>query len=208
MRSSIKNKCKKKLKSNSGASIILALVGFLIVSFVAIAIVNASILNARRTVEEKKEEVAYIATTAAARLIQDYLEKDIAYKKVEGEEESKITGVDDKLGISIKDMADSISGGGGNTQKDVSFSYSGLDKIEGTLKGTMKMDSTYTITIDIWVESDKANYPLTLVIPGEGQTIEEEIPGTGDAEGKMKTRKVTYASWSSDGAYIISKYKD
>ncbi|MCR5343355.1 hypothetical protein [Butyrivibrio sp. FC2001] len=208
MRSSLKAKCQKKLKSDNGASVILALVGFLIVAFVAIAIVNAAILNARRTVEEKKEEVAYIATTEAARLIQDCIEGDFAYKRAEDDDESTLTGVDDKLGDSIKSMADSIAAGGGSQERDISFSYSGLEKIEGSLVGKMKMDSSYTISIDIWVESGKTDYPLTIIIPGEGQTIEEEIPGTGDENGNMEKRKVTYASWSGEGAYIIGKQKD
>ncbi|WP_408069808.1 hypothetical protein [Butyrivibrio sp. JL13D10] len=202
----IKSKCHKKIKSQEGASLILALVGFLIVCFVAIAIVNASILNARRTVEEKKEEVAYIATTEAARLIQECLEEDVTYKKVEGEE-SEITGADRQFGDTLKDMADSVSGGSGSQAHDIDFSYSGLEKIHGSLKGRMTMDESYTVEVDIWVESGDSNYPLTIVIPGEGNKVKEEIPGEYDANGDLLEKEVTYASWSGEGSYIISKIK-
>lgn len=206
--SNIKNRVYKKILKDDGASVVLALVGFLIVCFVAIAIANAAILNARRTLEEKKEEIAYIATTEAANRILEKIDGDISYKKTEGVSEAEIEGADEALLDSIKQMADAIAGGSGSTEKNISFDYTGLEKIDGSLNGKIKMDDSYMITIDIWVDSGKTNYPLTLIIPGEGQTIEEEIPGTLNAEGKRDTRKVTYASWSGDGAYIISKIKE
>lgn len=193
-------KIRAKLNSR-GASIILALVVFLIVAFVSIAIVNASILNAKRTAAERMEEKVYIATTQGISLIQLCITDDAAYVKKEGKE-SILTGMEGEFGDAVREMADSITEGGGSATKSISFSCQGLEEIGGTLTGKIVMDSSYTITVDAWVESGKADYPLTLTIPGAAQTVTDDTVSTSTT---APLKKTTYVSWSKDGMYLTSK---
>ena len=196
----ISKKIREKLNSR-GVSVILALAVFLIVAFVSIAIVNASILNARRTQSEKLEEKAYIATTKGISLIQQCMTEDAAYVKKEGKE-SKLTGMEGTLGEAVREMADSITDGGGSVTRDIGFSYSGLDEVGGSLMGKITMDSDYTITIDTWVDSGKADYPVTLTIPGAAQTVKDDKLKSMSSSNVKQT---TYVSWSRDGMYLTSK---
>ncbi|SEK92755.1 MULTISPECIES: hypothetical protein [unclassified Butyrivibrio] len=189
-------KIREKLNTR-GASMIIALLIFIIVTFVSIAIVNASILNAKRTDAERYEEKAYLATTQAIALVQGCMKEDAAYTKKEGKD-SELTGLEGSFGDAVKQMADSITGGSDSVTRNISFSYSGLDDM-GSLSGQMTMDDSYTITVDVWVDSDKADYPLTLTIPGSAQTVKQEIPGR---KNKGKTKRITYVSWSKDGMYV------
>lgn len=69
-------KCvKRKLKSTSGASIIIALLFFLICCTVGVSVLAASKANAARMVSQRENERVYLAVRSEAQLIRDDLEK-------------------------------------------------------------------------------------------------------------------------------------
>ncbi|WP_044915177.1 hypothetical protein [Butyrivibrio sp. WCE2006] len=210
----------KKL-NNHGASMVVALVVFIVCSFVALAIVNSAILNAQRTMAEKREEIAYAATTKAMDLIRECIEDDATYRYEEGvsiadptdTQEQKVKGFDNKLGTTVKAMAESVASGGAATDRTITFVSDGVeDKLKGTVKGKIAMASDYTITIDVYIKgsngSSLANYPLTLIIPGSSQIVNEDKLGTKTNTGSYDSKEITYISWSKKGMYVISKKRD
>ncbi len=210
----------KKL-NNRGASMVVALVVFIVCSFVALAIVNSAILNAQRTMAEKREEIAYAATTKAMDLIRECIKDDASYRYEAGVSSTQptdpnepiIEGFDNKLGETIKLMADSVAAGGGKTTKTITFSSAGVeDKLKGTLKGRITMYPSYTITIDVYIKGNSgsalADYPLTLTIPGSSEIVKEDTLGTKTNVGSYTTKDIKYISWSKSGMYVISKKSD
>ena len=197
----IKSKIREKLNTR-GASIIIALIVFIIVSLVSIAIVNASILNVRRTAAEKREEKAYSATSQAIILLQKCMKEDATYVKRDGKD-SKLKGMEEKISETIRQMVDDLGEGGGTASKNISFSYSGLEDIKGTLQGKMTIDSSYTITFDVWVNAGKEDYPLSLTIPGTAKVITDDVLSSDDPSAERK--KTKYVSWSKSGMYVTGK---
>ncbi|SDB15013.1 hypothetical protein [Butyrivibrio sp. INlla16] len=207
----------RKKNNDRGASIVVALVVFIICSFISLAIVNSAFLNARRTVEEKKEEIAYAATTKAMDLIRECIESDATYRYEEGVSASLtpatgepiIKGFKDELGETVKTMAESVAGSGAKTSKDITFVSDGVnDKLHGTLKGRITMYPSYTISVDVWIDGGDVDYPLTLTIPGSSELVKEDVYGTKTDTGSYTTKDVKYISWSKTGMYVTGKKLD
>ncbi|WP_029324015.1 hypothetical protein [Butyrivibrio sp. AE3004] len=206
---------RKKLNTR-GASLVVALVIFIICSFVSLAIVNSSILTVQRTNAEKKEEIAYAATTQAMNLIKACIKDDATYRYEAGVSatqplpagEPKIQGMDDKIGASVKTMAESVAANGAKISKDITFTSTGVNnKLHGTLQGKITMYPTYTIMIDVWIEDGDTDYPLTLTIPGSAETVKEDTLGTKTSTGAYTSKDIKYISWSKSGMYVTSKKK-
>lgn len=201
----------KKLNTR-GASIVVALVVFIICSFVAVAIVNSAILNAQRTAAEKREEIAYSATTQAMMLISECIESDASYRYEQGvsanDENNTIVGMEEEFGEKIRAMAEQVASGHTEATKNIHFGSSGVeDKLHGTLKGKITMKPNFTIMVDVWIENGKGDYPLTLTIPGSSETVKEDKLGTKTESGQYEQKDVTYISWSKSGMYITGKKK-
>lgn len=73
---------KDKLKNESGASFIIALVFFLICTLVAAVIIMAASANIERTAQQKEEAQAYLALSSASQLLQSDLNSGLAFKGV------------------------------------------------------------------------------------------------------------------------------
>jgi len=75
----IKTPFTKKLKSNTGASILLALAFFLMCFFVASVVMASASVNASRALAQKEEQRSYFAIQSAQNLIKDM------FKQINGE---------------------------------------------------------------------------------------------------------------------------
>lgn len=69
------NSIKRKMKSTGGASIIIALLFFLICSAVGVSVLVAAKANASRIVSQRESERSYLAVRSAAMLMREKLEK-------------------------------------------------------------------------------------------------------------------------------------
>nr|WP_294681535.1 hypothetical protein [uncultured Anaerotignum sp.] len=80
------NSIKRKMKSTGGASIIIALLFFLICSAVGVSVLVAAKANASRIVSQRESERSYLAVRSAAMLMREKLEKTQENPFVECEE--------------------------------------------------------------------------------------------------------------------------
>ncbi len=181
---------KRILNDDRGASLVFALIGFLICAFVSITIVNAAVLNAQRTQSEIDEQKAYMATTAAADAIRKEIWGDLSdatagatgvveYKKIK-DGTSYVVEKDDPINgrfSTIFDEAINQAEGSSSTQQHtISFSVSGIDGIQ-TVEGQLKMDESYSMVIELnAVVADGSkigNYPLRVHIPAVSISAED-----------------------------------
>ncbi len=196
---------------------VVALVIFIICSFVALAIVNSAILNAKRTIAERKGDIAFKATTQAMKLITDCIKDDSIYRYEEGvsanDDNNTVKGMEETFGLKIKEMAETVASSNDETSRTITFESEGLDGLDGTLKGKITMQSDFTINVDVWIDGGKEDYPLTLTIPGSSQTVLEDKIGkkikpevnAAVATGTFEQKEVTYISWSKIGMYVTGK---
>ena len=64
----------KKLKTNTGATIVFALAIFLVAVVIGVSLLTISVSSARSSASQLKDEQAYLAVSSAARLFQKNIE--------------------------------------------------------------------------------------------------------------------------------------
>ena len=67
----MKDKMRRKLKSQRGASIVIAMVVFIIVSMISLVIVQAALTNAARVKTQSESEQGYLNVKSAAKLLEE-----------------------------------------------------------------------------------------------------------------------------------------
>ncbi len=211
----------KKLKNNDrGASVVFALVVFIIAAIICVTIVHAALLNVGRTSSEADEERAYLATTSAAKLLRDCI-GDATYvvdspyivsypsqlTDSTEPEKGRVEGINpdrESIKAVIKEMAYTVYKGG-TAEKTITITSENMPKV----KGKLKMSSGYVLTAEIYVEnisdSTDESYPLTVHFRSDWHEYKLEnkkglsYPGGADFEGDVTTTSVT---WPLDGVFI------
>jgi hypothetical protein len=196
----------RKLKSERGASILLALLFFLICGMVSSSILMASVSNAGKIKSEEKEEQAYLAVSSALQLVCDDLANSQYYGQYIYQENSMASGgvekvykqckgsYDGKLGDILLDDFDAlfreqmISDVGEMQAKDSSIQFesevSTVKQEEHELKVTPQtgtdMDD-YVVNITLQVDSASYSIYLTgeLADGSEIYVMKAELTATG-----------------------------
>ncbi|MDD2218037.1 MAG: hypothetical protein PHW03_00615 [Eubacteriales bacterium] len=209
---------KHKIYSNSGVTILIALVFFLLCAVVGAAVLAASSAAAGRVIGADVNEQAYYTTTSAARLIRD----EIKNQKFEYYEE-----YESRNGVTSKTREGYITEPGGSlanllkkAAKDSSVSiYNGASSYTDSLtiypqspgyqnnlsdvNGMFKMNGDYSIDVALELDgADKDKYAAKLTIPALIHKNKEIIEIDSYQEKKtgvivVITRMETKLEWSA-----------
>ena len=195
-----------KLKSKQGASIVMAMMFFLLCIMVCSVVITAATGNAGRFHGMRTESQHYYTGSSAARLLRDSFENYtyIIVKTTVTEtgsptsvteryfpEESDMTGkLTDILAKAAKEIYEN---GSGNWEEEISVQASALPRAAGR----MAMDSDYNVEVLLTVMSTPQNrYPLRLAINAEVEfdsdtTVRTRTHETTDASGNPVTEHIT-----------------
>lgn len=170
----------KKLKSNKGATVLIALVFFLLCAAAGSVLLAAGTVSSGRMADLVYQEQAYYSVSSAARMFRDVIENktfgyyilDGDYPTGEGSEPSEgyvnppsgeLASLLSEGGLKIFNQ--SVDSGLLNEdyEKELSITAPGLDEV--TCKFKMEKD-TYNIVADFMCSHDgKALYKIRLTIP-------------------------------------------
>ena len=169
----------KKLKSNSGATIVFALTVFMIAAIISTTIILISESSAKLSGKERQDEQAYLAVSSAARL----MEKEISSRTVtittskDVEEESaegNVTG-DDTEGGTDSEIIVSIAGA---ETPITSFENDPVSELLIDILSDMinvtGSDRPKSITIKLPDETDYIGYTVVASITTGNKTVQAE----------------------------------
>lgn len=164
---------RKKLASKCGASIVLALVFFLICTVVGGIVLTSAVSNAGRLSHAESEQQAYLTSSSAAQLVRDELQNQ--------EFQAVTTTVDANAPTTVypstpsgQILAETVTAWAKYRMGD-SLLPSGVLTITATedsiddITATFSMDETYAITVIFRLADAEVQYPLTLKIPATAQ---------------------------------------
>ena len=179
----------KKLRSERGASILMALVLLLLASMVSAVILTAATSAARRVRNDREAQQDYLTVSSAAEMIRDGIRQDKYYRKVtvttyqpEKREENGVTvsvtpppTVEMKQELPSKVMCEWLSAGidGGDRESPVSITGSS-DTIEISVPTIKSKDGEKTdlktVIASFTMESGSGDITVTLRIKPESES--------------------------------------
>lgn len=174
---------KKKLQSQRGASMLIALVFFLLCTTVGTVILTAASSNAGQLTHVQDQRQAYLTTASAARLLREEItpEAFVTVVRVDRCEAHDVTILDETtytypggaLGDVLEDFCKaSVTHQRGKT--DFTMETEGMPAVTVSLSSNETLDLTGVVTT---VEGE--NYPLTLSLPHQTDTQESQSDGGG-----------------------------
>lgn len=203
----MKNKC--KLQNENGASIIIALLFFLICTSVGVSVFAAAKANSSRLAFQKKTEQAYLSVRSAAMLVSDTLTKPgepfaihtlIETTDQDGnvtETESwskKYKSSDPTLNHKIYDLVYGyMSGAGSGGTFNITVSKDGLDDVSADISVTQK-DGTYHLNSVLKLKNSKGNdynYYMSLSTTAN-VTKSENVTEYTDGDSTVKQTDTVY----------------
>ncbi len=196
------NKLKIKLKSQKGASMIIALLFFLICSTVGISVLAAAKANTGRLLAQRENEQAYLTVRSAAQLMRSSLEEPSPAFAVKTETKTVFPGIDDPVISSKWDKKyDPLSHSLTNTVNDIlydflqtgnvaasrdfdlTFTAENMDDVTSHVTITEK-SGKYYLNAEFSISGrDDYNYHMTLTMTGDLITAGNVISSTTDAGG-------------------------
>ena len=216
------NAAQKKLKSSSGATILMALLFFLVAVMVSTVIISAAI-TATQTLRSRREaQQAYLTCSSTAQYIRDALLEKPGYR-VEfkqrqgsgfGEEKIDDQNRTDKDIVSLVDMLFKEQMGGATSQglftdlqprtKTLRLQVEGCDPVQVTLtlKRTDQQTTprVYLLTADCRVgQEGEASCRMVLQMYC---TVTEKTVQFSEAGGDFNQRKIYQAVWQKDNTAI------
>lgn len=197
---------RKKLNSKRGASIVLALVFFLVCAAIGAVLLTSAMANAGRLSHMKEEQQAYLTLSSAVKLVQQEL-GDMAYKgeiiTINGdasaaETDTSVTPEESAVSGMVKAWADYIF-------CEELFEPSGrftiiseVDDVEADFKMNSTENGKYAITIVFTLE-DNSDYSMELAasatVTGDESKKEEWVEGSAGLELKTTVTRTTTVKW-------------
>lgn len=199
-----------KLKSNTGASLLIALIFFLLCAVCGAVVLTAGTASSGRIAGLAESEQDYYSVTSAAQVIKAEL-KELKFQ-VETEETETSAGIVSDIvsarfisggylnGI-LEEPLSRISKGEITAYSDDSLEFTLTPEEEaiGTVKGTLMIDSDYHIELLLMTDSNKYSCKIAADASTDVQTMTD---GAGADESTKKTTYITTITW--DGP-VISK---
>lgn len=215
------NAAKKKLKSGAGATILMALLFFLVAVMVSTVIISAAI-TATQTLRSRREaQQAYLTCSSAAQYIRDaLLEKPgyrVEFKQPQGSGFGEDKNADQKRDAQdIVSLVDTLFEGqmGGSTSqglftdlppstKTILLQVEKCDPVQVTLtlKRTDRQTTSrvYLLTADCRVGEKEASCRMVLTMYC---TVTEKTVQFSEAGGAYNQRKIYQAVWQKDNTAI------
>lgn len=171
-------KLRRKLDSESGVSIVIGLVFFLICLTVGAVVLTAATANAGRVTRIEGEQQAYLAVRSAAHLLRDEIADTAFFARDEKWQTGSPQGGNrppkdespplDKgsahlgaLMAAIEADAKTVFAGG--TPEEHSLTVEAEDELPAVAV-TWQMDSQYAIVLKLCIDGDSKAFPMTLTI--------------------------------------------
>lgn len=207
-------KIRRKLHSNSGASMIMALL-LLLVGIVTSAVIISAAMNAALSIkEEKGQEQAYLTVSSAAELIRDELENGNSnYKKIQtdvtttnwwGQSSTKSTTEekvgDGVLGTVIQAAVKYLDSYPKETfHKNYTVSSGNLEDVSAELfiKKSTEEEEKYSLTIWFSGGKDSSQCKMALTMDGLIETTTSSTENHGYSSTTKTQITTTTVSWSN-----------
>ena len=203
----------KKLKNNSGATILMALLLILLAMAVGAAILTAAVSAAHHMKSDREAQQNYLTVSSAAELIRDSIAGD-KYERImtethtaQKDDDGNITGytvsyeakVTDPKGIMGQWLSACIEDGSENVQ------YASLKDFKDTIEVDLKIDedtSLRTVRADFFAQKDGKIQVQLYLKPEEGKTDDCRMTLT-----MQGTLTQTDPEYRSDGDNYSYTYK-
>ncbi|MCR5453330.1 MAG: hypothetical protein K6F00_11960 [Lachnospiraceae bacterium] len=170
------NSAADKLRSQSGASLLIAMVIFLVACFVSTVIISAAFTSAKRTYDDKGEKESYLAINSAGRFISESIKNS-----------------------SVERISESVDSG------EPVLSYKGKGKLGAVLApmveevDKLQDSSSKTFGLDISVSQDLVSgcaVELTMHVGDDDESEEYyRINGTIKSEDVSNMHKIYFTAW-------------
>lgn len=197
----------RKLKNNSGASILMALLLLLLAALVSAVMLSAATAAARHLRDDRQAQQDYLTVSSAAELIRDSILND-SYQKIvtvtedaEGNEIGEEESVDKPEGLMAYWLTRGIGNGGAvgtgcrETEITVSFAPEDTQTLEA-VKAVFSMDSAYNVTVKLSLADDREDACcMTLTLEGERKSTTRSA--TDETTGEKKMFITTQIQWNS-----------
>ena len=163
-----------KLSSKSGASILIALVFFLMCSMVGAVVLTAATANTGGLANLKNEQQSYFTVSSAARLLRDGLDgaafvEITTTKDVDGTITSTDTNYDDSHSPVLEELLKEDGKAAGRREEHIfTVQAEGLD----TVTVSLTMGGDYALSVSLWREDGEGgrHNPMSFTVPAEQNT--------------------------------------
>ena len=196
------NRLTNKLKNNSGASMIIALLFFLICATVGISVLAAAKANAGRLLAQRENEQAYLTVRSAAQLMRSSLDEPSPAFALKTETSTVFPGIDEPIVSTIWDrkynphtlslantineiLYDFLQTGSIKTSKSFQLTFTAEDMEDVAAHVTITEKSgKYYLSADFSIPAkDDYNYYMSLTMTGELITSSNIISSATDESG-------------------------
>ena len=208
---------RQKLRSRRGASILIALVFFLLCLTVGGVVLTAATASAGRLAAQRQTQQDYLTVSSAAALVRDSVEERRFQYVVENYDTDhpgfSSSLPEDAIPKALETAARTIARG--SSASAVLF-ITGPEGME-TVTGDLTLDDQYNLTVTLSLPGEEGEFPrspLTLSVPAMVQTLEENwtvwvstgVNEAGEETGydEPHSRITTTVTW---GEGAISKAK-
>ncbi|MDD4377350.1 MAG: hypothetical protein PHH48_04290 [Eubacteriales bacterium] len=196
---------KKRIQSKDGATIVLALLFFIMCAVVGSVVLTAGSASAGRISGISEKEQAYYTVSSAARLIRDEIEgQTISFSVTTQENRPDIRQITVEADSELKELlALGVEFCFNANEVDIyhdNIKIAPFDRDISSVDGAFTMDSNYNIRIKLSLDGDsKDKYKMTVIIPANVNTFSEE---------KIKdnvtiTTTTTKITWSLGSGEIV-----
>ena len=152
---------RQKLHSDSGATIIIAMAVFLIVTLLSTTIVSAALTGVRSAGLQRREEQAYLSVSSAAILLRDTIHAD----GPDGNRVMRVRESGTKEGVEYT-YPDSYTSFGGFFPGELCKMIAGMEIGDGTYTLSCSDDGIQDVTVELSMDASKA---LTAVLTSAGE---------------------------------------
>lgn len=212
------NAFKRKLSSKSGASIMIALLFFLICAIVGGIVLTSATSNAGRTANLREEQQSYLSVSSAAKLVEDELalllytsitvtdttvyQDGTTPTLVETDNSYTISG--GTLADTIGSMIDQIRTAGSPQAQTAIFTINSDESSLKEVSATLTLNVDYSIKAEFALSDGSEQHTMVLVVPATisydpGTSSSTEIWGENDEFIGTKTSvtETTTIVWNS-----------
>ena len=199
---------RQKLNSQRGASILIAMVFFLLCLTVGAVVLTAATANAGRLASRRQEEQNYLTVSSAARLLRDELagaEFQVVTTSVYMPDDEGVAGETSTDAVGLLEpfaaQAREVSEGTTPASRTFQIDASGENVTFATVSVTAIMDHSYNLSISVCLETDdgKRN-PMLITVTAAVETTEETIIDT-----EMETETSVITTTVTWGKGVITK---
>ena len=196
---------KQKLKSENGASFLLALLAFLVAAMVCVTIITAATSSVKRVHSDRESQQMQLAITSAAQLVRDTMEKtkySITTVTTTEKDGTKIETTKTATGVFAQEIKDAIAYidiyGGSAYADGMNLSVSGTDLPVIAVSFVMTSDIAEPYKLLFTLRAQETGEVLYLTMESSSTTESKtETIQSGSNQTKTVTTETTTITWDN-----------